>query len=533
MLLLLTTAVNSEKGLCQAGNIESLSKNVVQIVTDSSKGSGVVVPINKQLFIFTNRHIVEGNYQFIINVLTDLNEPAEPKFIANLVGYSSSHDFAILEITTYLDGKSLKKSNYICGTRSNHFCFVEMNFPDHNNFVKRGDSIGLLGFPAIGKNELIYSTGIISSLKYEVFNDRRLLVWLRTDAQMSPGNSGGLAFNSNGIPLGLPTYVRTESQTGGRLGNVLSFDLIFHLIKNGGLIGSWDNHAENQTSLDFRQEPQFGETSLNPGLKPNLFQTNIIAGGRYSVNHMGNECIGFAAIKPDFRLHLRGDTDRLLILFIADNDGDDATLIINTPDGNWHCNDDAYYGTLNPAISFAAPLTGQYDIWVGSYHEGELIEGNLVIKEITDTDNQTAKTIDWSLMPHFGTASLTSGFSPDPYSVFISAGGNIRVSEANYGSDCIGHVDEAPDFRLQWSGNSTRLIFSFVANNPNDDATLLINAPDGSWHCNDDAHMNTRNPQVIFRNPSQGQYDIWVGNYRNVDLIRGRLLISEIYDTVL
>jgi hypothetical protein len=44
---------------------------------------------------------------------------------------------------------------------------------------------------------------------------------------------------------------------------------------------------------------------------------------------------------------------------------DDTVLLVNTPDGEWHCNDD--YSGLNPALTFEAPQEGQYDIWVGTY----------------------------------------------------------------------------------------------------------------------------------------------------------------------
>ncbi len=528
-LIFLIKAISFSQALCQISHIDSVSKNVVQIESLSRTGSGVIIPIDDKLIIFTNRHIVEGSYQFTINVLHDVNEPAEPKFSAELVGFSSEYDFAILEITANLDGSYFNYSNYVCNNSSDSFCFTEMGFPDYDNIVKRGDNIGLLGYPVIGNNELIYSTGIISSLKYEFLNNQRTLVWIRTDAEMSPGNSGGLAIKGNGVPLGLPTYVSRESRTGGRLGNILSFDLIFQVINNGDITFSWENFVAGQVALDFSQEPEFGEVTLSSGFYPNIFEREIIAGGSNRVDHIGYDCVGFAATKPDFRLQWHGDTNELFFMFFADNDSEDATLVINTPDGNWHCNDDAFDGTLNPAIVFSAPLTGQYDIWVGSYHEGEFINGKLLIIENLDVDDQT---IDWNLTPHFGVKSLSAGFLPDPYSVLISAGGTINIRESNLGRDCIGYVAEAPDFRLQWSGNSSRLIFSFVANIPSDDTTLIINSPNGSWHCNDDAHSNTLNPQVIFHNPSQGQYDIWVGTYHNVDLIRGKLLISEIDDNI-
>ena len=45
--------------------------------------------------------------------------------------------------------------------------------------------------------------------------------------------------------------------------------------------------------------------------------------------------------------------------------GSDAILLINAPDGSWYYSDD--YRGSNPAITFANPQAGLYDIWIGSY----------------------------------------------------------------------------------------------------------------------------------------------------------------------
>ena len=102
-----------------------------------------------------------------------------------------------------------------------------------------------------------------------------------------------------------------------------------------------------------------------------------------------------------------------------------------------------------------------------------------------------------------------------------------RRSDASYlGGDCVGYAAQAPDVRLVWDGVSDELRVFFIANTA-DDATLLINLPDGSWVCNDDAD-GTIDPMVALRNPSQGQYDIWVGSYQRGQFISGTLSITEL-----
>ncbi|WP_291841715.1 peptidase S1 [Maricaulis sp.] len=129
---------------------------------------------------------------------------------------------------------------------------------------------------------------------------------------------------------------------------------------------------------------------------------------------------------------------------------------------------------------------------------------------------------DWSLPPTFGSVSLNSGFQPDPYTTSITAGGTIQAS--NLSSSCAGMIANAPDFRLNFNAGSLPLYISAYSNS---DTTLVVNAPDGSWYCNDDTHG--LNPSLAWGSPMSGQYDIWIGTYgTNSDLANSTLHISEL-----
>lgn len=110
------------------------------------------------------------------------------------------------------------------------------------------------------------------------------------------------------------------------------------------------------------------------------------------------------------------------------------------------------------------------------------------------------------LRANFGSITLNSGFTPDPYNVNVVAGGSISASNI---SGCTGSISDAPDFEVTY--NAGRFPLAFRTNSGND-TTLVINGPDGRWYCDDDSAGN-RNAQVIFRNPQSGVYDVWVGTY--------------------
>ncbi len=114
-----------------------------------------------------------------------------------------------------------------------------------------------------------------------------------------------------------------------------------------------------------------------------------------------------------------------------------------------------------------------------------------------------------SASPTYGSATLTAGFTPDPYRVQVVAGGGVDAA-ALLGSPCMGFAAPAPDYRLFYTGGQYRLRF-FASSSG--DTTLIINAPDGRWYCDDDSGGNL-NPLLDFGSPLSGQYDIWVGAFQ-------------------
>jgi hypothetical protein len=131
---------------------------------------------------------------------------------------------------------------------------------------------------------------------------------------------------------------------------------------------------------------------------------------------------------------------------------------------------------------------------------------------------------DFRQNPTYGTANLSAGFTPDPYVVNVQSGGSIDVG-STIGGSCRGFVANAPDVRLNYSSGSFPLIISVAASA---DTTLVVNAPDGRWYCDDDSGVSGLNPMVRFNSPASGQYDIWIGTYGNASLQPAQLAISEV-----
>lgn len=113
---------------------------------------------------------------------------------------------------------------------------------------------------------------------------------------------------------------------------------------------------------------------------------------------------------------------------------------------------------------------------------------------------------DSSAAPTYGQLELSAGFTPDPQTVEIYAGGPNDAGSYCY--ECAGSVATAPDVDLYYEAGSWGL---YIMAESEADTTLLVRAPDGEWYGNDDAVGY--NPVVAFEDAMSGLYSIWVGTF--------------------
>lgn len=266
--------------------------------------------------------------------------------------------------------------------------------------------------------------------------------------------------------------------------------------------------------------PTYGTVNLSAGFTPDPQIRAVTAGGNDYTQLAGCNAYIHAAA-PDLDLEYQAGS---FPLTIEARSRMDVTLLVNAPNGSWHCNDDGGEGT-DAAITFSSPMSGQYNIWVGTYRaqSGTLPEAQIFLTEVSrgashDGNVGAGGSLDWSAQPTYGTVALSAGFSPDPYMRAISAGGSQAVPDL--GAGCRGYAASAPDIDLNYTAGGYQLNIYAKSGS---DVTLIVNAPDGSWHCSDDAYGT--NPHVSFSNPASGQYNIWIGTYRS----SGAMPSSELY----
>lgn len=284
-------------------------------------------------------------------------------------------------------------------------------------------------------------------------------------------------------------------------------------------------------------------------LDPTLISvlSGILEDGGVEATGLGEGCAGFIPARPDVVLNWREDaTVETLRIFLLSTG--DPTLTIVTPDGTILCNDDLNPLVLDPYIEIPAPAAGRYAIFVGSFEEQVHVPSFVVFT----SQELTPATLDLALLfprdvdpdavgePLPRSALQTDGEpTADPkvvdlqagfgtYSQEMSGGGSLGVFNIELENQrCTGFVDALPTFAFTWAGDAEdaeRLRLFYEGDN---DSTLVVETPDGSFACSDDFDgARNLNPALDIV-PSPGRYTVYVGSFSPSMEVSGTLTIAE------
>jgi S1-C subfamily serine protease len=179
------------------------------------RGSGTGFVWDKQGYIVTNYHVVEGARQITITLQDQSNWPAE------VVGLAPERDLAVLKI----DGKKAKLDALPLGDSSD---------------LRVGRKVLAIGNP-FGLDATL-TTGVVSALGREIIspNQRKITNVIQTDAAINPGNSGGPLLNSEGKLIGVNTMIYSPSGASAGIGFAIPVntvkEVVPELIKHGRLV---------------------------------------------------------------------------------------------------------------------------------------------------------------------------------------------------------------------------------------------------------------------------------------------------------
>ena len=134
----------------------------------------------------------------IVAVIVSEDQPAVPMYRATLLSADGYLDAAVIQIDRDLNDRPLAAGSLALPT-------VAMGDSDA---LHAGDAMTVVGYPGIGGDTISLSSGRVSGF----LSDDRIgsRAWVKTDAIVSSGNSGGLAANAAGELVGIPTRARTD-----------------------------------------------------------------------------------------------------------------------------------------------------------------------------------------------------------------------------------------------------------------------------------------------------------------------------------
>jgi S1-C subfamily serine protease len=180
--------------------------------------------LTEQGHILTNFHVLGDvktgrlyNRQGVIYVAVSppsLKDPPEVKYMAELVQGDQALDLALIKIIAREDGEDLPA-----------FLGLTTMPVGDSDTVKIGDELSIIGCPGLGGDTVTFTKGSVSGF----LEDEG---WIKTDAEINSGNSGGAAINREGQLVGIPSEVTAEtSELPGKIGLVRPVNLARPLIE--------------------------------------------------------------------------------------------------------------------------------------------------------------------------------------------------------------------------------------------------------------------------------------------------------------
>lgn len=161
-------------------------------------GSGTIM--NEQGYILTNYHCVADEYGLYnsegyvaIALTNDVRVKSQPQYFAQYRSGNPSLDLAVVQIVEDINGNKVYPEDL-------KLVPAKVGNSDDLNI---GDEINLLGYPGVGGETITFTAGKVSGFIDENYDNE--VDWIKTDAIVNHGNSGGTAINSKGEMIGVPT----------------------------------------------------------------------------------------------------------------------------------------------------------------------------------------------------------------------------------------------------------------------------------------------------------------------------------------
>ncbi len=196
---------DAEKTMRAVVQIVALRGGMMGNLTSAWTGSGTIV--HPSGIIVTNCHVANPRAlgmsapaidRLAIAITQRSDEPPAITYFAKVIAQSPQLDLAVLQIAAGLDGRAVGQLN------------LPYAILGDSDKLQLGDPIRIFGYPGIGGETVTFTSGSVAGFSHEEgIRERR--AWIKTDATIAGGNSGGTAVDRNGYLVGIPTQAAAGS----------------------------------------------------------------------------------------------------------------------------------------------------------------------------------------------------------------------------------------------------------------------------------------------------------------------------------
>ena len=295
------------------GGIGDVMHSVVQIVamregfmggmTSAWTGSGTIV--HPQGIILTNCHVANPRAMGMssppadrlgISITEKSDRAPALSYFGQVVAYNADLDLAVVRITHDVKGRPVRRLSLPA---------VALGDSDD---LDLGDRISIFGYPGIGGETVTFTSGNVAGFSSES-GVRSSRAWIKTDATIAGGNSGGTAVSKSGHLVGIPTQAAagagvtpvdarpvldtnkdgridqrdTPMAIGGFINGLRPVNLAVPLLEKAGMRVSRERGAEEDVP-EYKAEPirgfDFDRVREKPEFSNLLFSTQVTSDGR-------------------------------------------------------------------------------------------------------------------------------------------------------------------------------------------------------------------------------------------------------------
>jgi len=174
-------------------------------------GSGTI--ISPDGLILTNCHVADPirfglgpdevpDYDALgIGLTVRSDRPPQLSYLADVLQADPDLDLAVIRITRKTDQTALEPEDL-------NLPYVEVGDSDQ---LEVGDDLNVFGYPGIGGETVTFTRGVVSGFTLDAGIEGR--AWIKTDASISGGNSGGTGVDESGMLIGVPTRAGVGGDT--------------------------------------------------------------------------------------------------------------------------------------------------------------------------------------------------------------------------------------------------------------------------------------------------------------------------------